>query len=198
MKRAHFPIALLMAAVAAVAINLAVWRSIDWTSGAEGLSHFFFACGVMPMASLLILVALKSAPSLMRTGCVSPFVVGFEALGWAAVFAFVTCYSVAPWLLLAYAELIGVYTRPIFERYLAQTPSWVGLYIELGAGVIIILPPLLLVALLGGWLTRKLGITVRFERERTYPAESGPGPVPPDSAIERALFASMSESTNEY
>jgi hypothetical protein len=166
MKRAHFPIAGLMAAVATVAINLGVWRSIELTGVDGGMSPFFFACGVMPMASFLILVALISAPTLMRGGQVSPFVVGFEAVGWAVVFAFIACYSVAPSVLLGYAELIGRHTRPVFERYLAETPSWVGLYIELAAGVIILAPPQFLVASLGGWLTRKLGITVRFERLR--------------------------------
>jgi hypothetical protein len=167
MKRARFPIAGLMAAVAAVAINLAVWRSIDWTNAAGGLSHFLFACGAMPMASLLILVVVTSAPTLMRGGPVSPFVVGFEALGWAAVFAFISCYSVAPSVLLGYAGLIGAYTRPVFERYFTDSPSWVGMFFELGAGVVIFSPPQLLVALLGGWLARKLGLTVRFERQRT-------------------------------
>jgi hypothetical protein len=166
MKRAHFPIAGLMAAVAAVAINLGAWRSIELTSVDGGMSHFFFACGVMPMASFLILVALISAPTLMRGGQVSPFVVGFEALGWAVVFAFIACYSVAPSVLLGYAEMIGRHTRPVLERCLADTPSWVGLYIELAAGVIIFAPPQFLVALLGGWLARKLGLTVRFERLR--------------------------------
>jgi hypothetical protein len=176
MKRASFSIAGLMTAVVAVAINLAVWRSIDLASGADGLSHFFFACGVMPMASLLILVALISAPTLMRGGRVASFIVGFEALGWAAVFAFMTCYSVAPSVLLAYAELFGKYTRPVFERYLADTPSWVGMYIELAAGVVIFTAPQLLIALFGGWLTHKLGLTARFERRRMEPAESGHHP----------------------
>jgi hypothetical protein len=164
MKRARFPIAGLMAAVVAVAINLAVWRSIDPTNQNGGLAPFFFAGGAMPMASLLILVALGSAPGLMQGGRVSPFVVGFEAAGWAVVFAFVTCYSIAPSVLLGYVESIGAYTRPVFERYLADTPSWVGLYIELAAGVIIFSAPQLLVALLGGWLNRKLRLSVRFER----------------------------------
>jgi hypothetical protein len=166
MKQARFPIALLMAAVAAVAINLAVWRSIDLTNANGGLSHFFFASGAMPMASLLLLVALISARNVMRGGPVAPFLVGFGALGWAVVFAFITCYSVAPSVLLGYAEIIGAYTRPVFERYLADSPNWVGLYIELGAGVIIFSLPQLLIALFGGWMTRKLGLTVRFERRR--------------------------------
>ncbi len=159
MKRARFPIAALMAAVVAVAINLAVWRSIELTSVDGGMSHFFFACGAMPMASLLILVALPRAASVMRGDPVSPFLLGFEASGWATVFAFVTCSSIAPSVLLRFVELIGPYTRPVFERYLADTPSWAGLYIELGLGVIIFSPPQLLVALVGGWLTRKLGLT---------------------------------------
>ena len=179
MKQARFPIAGLMAAVAAVAINLAVWRSIDLSdSNGGGLPTFFFACGAMPMASLLMLVALFALPKLVRGDRASSFVVGFEALGWALVFAFITCYSVAPWVLLAYAALIGTYTRPVFERYFVDTPSWIGMCLELGACVVIFAVPQLLIALIGGWLNRKLGLTVRFERQRT----GGPAVLPPESA----------------
>jgi len=163
MKRPRFPIAGMMAAVVAVAINLAVIRSIEWTKP-DTMAHFFFACGVMPMASVLILVALMSLPDLVRSGRLSPFVLGFEAVGWAVVFAFVTCYSIASPILLAYAEGIGAYTRPVFIRYFADPPPWVGMALELGLGAVIFSLPQLAVALLGGWLTRKFGLTVRFER----------------------------------
>ena len=104
-----------MATVAAVAINLAVMRSIEQSfeqSDAGGMSHFFFACGVMPMATLLILIALISAPSLVCGGRLSPFILGFEVFGWAVLLVFVACYSVDPSVLVAYAEPIDAYTRP--------------------------------------------------------------------------------------
>jgi hypothetical protein len=174
MKRVRFPIAGLMAAVALVAVNLAVWRSIELTLADGGISAFFFACGTVPVASVLFLVALMSLPRLVRGERALPFVVGFEAVGWALVFAFITCYSVAPWALLGYAELIGPYTRPVFQRYIAFAPTWIGLQVELCAGAVLFAVPQLLIALFGGCLTRKLGLSVRFERQRT----DGPS-VPP-------------------
>ena len=176
MKRPRFPIAGLMAAVGAVAINLAVMRSLAETT-VGGHSHLFFACGVMPMASLLILVALAAVPSLVRGGRCSPFVLGFEAVGWAVVFAFVTCYSLAPSVLVNSIARIGVYTRPVFARYFADSPGWVGAAIELGFLTVIFSLPQLPVALFGGWVNRKVGLTVRFERQGIEPLmpESGSG-----------------------
>ncbi len=170
-----------MAAVAAVAINLAVMRSFEQTT-AGGLSHLFFAFGVMPMASLLILVALNSVRNLVRGGRCSPFVLGFEALGWPAVFFFITCYSVAAPILLAYAELIGAYVEPLFMRYFA----WAGALFELGFMIVIFSLPQLVAALLGGWLARKLGITIRFELEGVEPAHA------PDAASPRTAASSSS------
>jgi hypothetical protein len=165
MKRSRFRIAGLMAVVGAVAINLVVMRSFD-ESKSDSLPHLFFACGVMPMASLLILVALTSAPSLMRGGRLSPFVLGFEATGLLVVFAFVTCYSLAPSILLDCIERIGVYTRPVFNRYFTDPSRGVALALELGFGTVIFSLPQCLVALLGGWVNHVVGFTVRFERPR--------------------------------
>jgi hypothetical protein len=87
MRRARFPIAGWMAAVTAVAVNLAVMRSFNATRS-DSLPHLFFACGVMPMASVLFLVALFSAPNLMRGGRLNPFAFGFGAFGCVALFAY--------------------------------------------------------------------------------------------------------------
>jgi hypothetical protein len=89
MKRPRVPIAALLSAVAAVAVNLAVMRSFDPTT-IVSLPQFFFACGVLPFASVLFLVAAFSAPNLLRGHWLSPFIVGFEASGWAVVFTFIT------------------------------------------------------------------------------------------------------------
>ena len=156
MKRPRFPIAGLMAAVAAVAINLAVIRSFDETK-TDSLPHLFFACGVMPMASVLFLVALFSAPNLMRGGRFSPFVLGFEAFGSVAVFAFVTVYSIAPSAPLVFAEWIGTWTRPVLEPLFRGSPGWVQLSLELACGAVLFSLPQVFIALLGGSLARKAG-----------------------------------------
>ena len=118
------------------------------------------------MASLLVIIASLQAPNLIRGARLPPFVLGLEALGWAAVFGLVSCYSVAPAVLDGLTEFIDSHTRPVLEPLLADSPSWVEIPFYYIAGVIIFSSPQLLVALLGGWLTRKLGITVRFERLR--------------------------------
>jgi hypothetical protein len=163
MKRYRFPLVGLMAAVALVAINLAVIRAFSGYVGAA-LPLMYFACGVVPMASLLIMVAALNAPRFVRGESLRPFVVGFEALGWSAVFVFITCYSVVPSLLVTLIEVIGQYTRPFFARYLTDSPNWLGLLVEFVSADSIFSSPQLLTAVLGGWLTHKLGLTIRFER----------------------------------
>jgi hypothetical protein len=126
-----------------------------------------FVCGVVPMASLLLAVAVLQAPKLIRGGLLPPFVLGFEAVGWATIFGFITFYSMIPEYLSAFMELIATYITPVFGRYPVDTPDWLGLLIEFGAAAIIFSSPQLPVALLGGWLMHKLGLTLRFERRRT-------------------------------
>jgi hypothetical protein len=163
MKRTRFPIAGLMAFVAAIALNLAVVRSFDPTQ-TDPLPHLFFACGVMPMASILFLVALFSAPSLLRGGRFSSFALGFEALGCAAVFAFVTIYSITPSELLTFTEWTGQWTRPVLIPLFEGSPEWVNLSLELGCGAVLFTLPELVIALFGGLLAWKARITLRFER----------------------------------
>ncbi|MFI5454531.1 MAG: hypothetical protein ACHRXM_03685 [Isosphaerales bacterium] len=164
MKRPRVPIAGLMAAVAAVAVNLSVMRSFATTP--NSLPHFFFACGVLPIASILILVALFSAPNLLRGGWLSPFVIGFEASGWAAVFAFITYCSIATSAVIGHAGAIAAPIRPFISPYVDHSPSLAAACVELGFATILFSLPQLLLALLGGWLARKSGLTVRFEHRR--------------------------------
>jgi hypothetical protein len=150
----------------------------------------FYACGVLPMASILILVAFFSAPNRLRGGDLSPFVLGFEALGWAVVFAYVTCYSLAPSVVFASAEQIGQYTRPALAPYATDAPRWLALAFELGIGAVIFTVPELVVAVLGGWLTHWFGLTARFElrRRRLVPGDFRPDSAP-DAECERSLAA---------
>jgi cobalamin synthase len=167
-RRPRFPIAGLMAAVAAVAVNLAVMRSFD-DSEADPLPHLFFACGVIPMASVLIVLALFSAPNVARGGRLSPYVFGFEGLGWVAVGAFIAFYSIARSTLLATTESTGARISALFEGL----PSWVQSSLALGIATVWCSLPQLTVAMFGGWLARRLGITVRFELGGMEPAVSG-------------------------
>lgn len=174
MKPLRFPISGLMAAVAAVALNFAVIRWFDENSP-NGLPYLFFACGVMPMASFLILAAVFSAPRLLRGDRLPSFVLGFEGVGWVMVFAFITWCSLAPTRLMGAVELIAVHIRPDFSGYLVDSPRWVAIGLELGFGIVIFSLPQLIVALIGGLLARKLGLTCRFERHRSKSVEQAEG-----------------------
>ncbi len=174
MKPPRFAISGLMAAVAAVALNLWVIRSFDENSP-SGLSYLFFACGVMPMVSQLLLAAIFLAPRLLRGERLPSFVLGFEGVGWVLVFVFITWYSLAPSGLLGAVELIAVHTRPVFSGYLLDSPRWVAIGLELGFGIAIFSLPQLIVALVGGLLARKLGLTCRFERHRGESVEQPEG-----------------------
>ena len=191
MKSASFPIAGLMAVVAAIAVNLAVIRSFDQTK-TDSLPHLFFACGVMPMASILFLVALFSIPSLLNRGRPSSFALGFEAFGWVAVFAFVTIYSIAPSALMAFTEWTGQWTRPVLVPLFEGSPGWVQLSADLGCGAVLFSVPEAVIALFGGWLIRKLRITIRFERRGAEdPAATGVELPNDDVAAEPALLESQ-------
>jgi hypothetical protein len=171
-KRPRFPIAGLMAAVAAVAVNLAVFRSFDDTAN-YGLAKGCFAAGVMPAASTLVVLALISGRELFRGGRLPPFVCGFEAFGWTAVFAFITCYSIAPSVLVAYIEPFYGFARRLVVPHFVGSPRWLAAFGELGFGTALCSLPQLIIAMFGGWLAQKVGLTLRFERCAMEPAVSG-------------------------
>ncbi len=177
-SRSRVSIAGMMAAVAAVAINAAVMRSV-YATGSFSQFAFIYACGVLPMTSLLILALVGSAPSVLRGGSLSPFVVGFEAVGWSVVYAFISWYcvdangivdcthaiasfvsgeSVPPW----------IYVEVPFDL---EPPNRTEAALAFGFSVGLYSLPQLVPAILGGWLTRKLGLTARFECEGTRTSE---------------------------
>jgi hypothetical protein len=170
MKRFRVPLVGLMAVVAALAINLALVRAY----GIYGVEEatVCFLCGVLPMASLLILAAALEVPTLVRGGPLPPFLLGFEVLGWAMALAFITWYSLAPSLLLKLAEYLLLHAWPDFDVHVRKLPKWCESPVAYAAGGIIFLPPQLLIALLGGWLNRKLGFTIRLDR---LPNAGSPG-----------------------
>ncbi len=143
MKRPRFAIAGLMAAVAAVAINLAVIRSRP---------NFFFACGVMPMASILVLLALVSAPKFVRGGWLSPSALGFQSFGWLAVFGFIACLCLAPSALLGYSRLFGPYLSLFFAPLMRGVSRSGANAFEFAACTVIFTLPELVIALFGGCL----------------------------------------------
>ena len=162
MKRPRISIAGLMAAVALVAIDIAVVQSIYPEPKSE--LQFFYAFGVLPMATVLILLGAFSAPNLVRGGSVSPFVFGFEAVGWVVVFIFISAYTIAPNAFSEYGFAMLASIASPFNAYLEESPNWAQVSVGIGIATAVLTLPQLLLALLGGWLARRLKLTVRFER----------------------------------
>lgn len=89
--------------------------------------------------------------------------IGFEALGWAAVFTFVTWYSIAEQTVIACAyNGLDVALQPVVYRVLQDAPHWAMGLVERGCVAALFSLPQLLFALLGGWLARRVGLTARF------------------------------------
>ena len=179
MKPYRFSIAVLMGSVAAVAIDFSVIRAFDANS-ADAIPHFMFATGVMPVASLLILVGVISTPQLLRSGELSSFFIGFESLGWTAVFAFVACYSISTKSVMSVAEAIAAICRLSTIAYLQNLPGWAGIFVELGFATILFSLPQLLIALLGAWFSRRCGLGARFFLVNSAPHGT---PIPHHTAI---------------
>ena len=174
-ERSALSIAGSMAAVGAVAFNLAVIRSFD-ENNPDSLPHLFFVCGVMPMASLLLLVALISAPKLWRGRLLHSSSALKPRVG-RAVFAYIACgHPLRPMVLMAATEWIGGATRDPFSCVTFRTAApGLGWRLELGFGAVIFSLPQLVVALFGGSLNSKLGMTVRFERDGSGERITQPG-----------------------
>jgi len=191
MTRPHVSIAGLMAAVAAVAVDVTVWRSI-YASGSNSQSAFFYACGVLPLASLLIMVGLFSLPGLLREGRLSPFVFGFEAVGWVVVFAFISWYSIAEHAVIGYASAIAAPIRPLIFSYFETAPDWAKFCGEFGFATVLFSLPQLLLALLGGWAAGYYGFSARFEQTGT------PSSLPePEATRETTVPDPLSQKTRQ-
>ena len=129
----------------------------------------------MPLATTLFVLALWSVRDASRGNWLSPFLLGFEAFGWLAVFVFVACSSIIPLKMIEFeGEHIGTWTRPVLEPLLENAPPWVGLVVELGGAMVIFSLPELLLALAGGIICSKLGLTLRFGRHE-WSADDGYG-----------------------
>ena len=88
--------------------------------------------------------------------------IGFEALGWTAVFAFITCYSIAEQTVVDCSAMIDVALRRPFLVVFRDLPGPAGQLVEFGCATALFSLPQLLLALMGGWLARRVGLTARF------------------------------------
>jgi hypothetical protein len=163
MKRPRVSIAGLMVVVAAIAVNIAVIR---WAFGDPSNSEpaYTYACGVLPMTNIMLVVAFLSAPRLIRGDRMTPFLLGFEVAGAFAVFAFISLCSVALYTVIDVASAIPRSFMPSVVASVQQAPEWVGYGAEITYLTALVTLPQLTLALIGGWIVHWLRLTVRSER----------------------------------
>ena len=157
MKPLRFSIAWIMTIVVVAAIDLATIRWLLVTDSAIGELILF---GSMPMASILLFGLPSLVRALVGRGKICPFLMGFEAVGWAFLLVYagsVTLYpdSIAVNLSKAFELLPIDYNTPFWQ-------SWQGIFCDM----LFLLIPQLVVALIGGWLNQAFKIRISIERRQ--------------------------------
>jgi hypothetical protein len=131
-----------------------------------------FACGVLPMASLLVVGALAQAPSICRPGGGSCAVVGFQVFGWAAVSLFIVLSVLVPAAVAGYGEALAAFLYPAIAASPRGWPDWALMVFELAFCAAVFTLPELLMASVGALLANRYWITVRIERRRRQGAQA--------------------------
>ena len=201
MAKLRIPLVALMGAVAIIALDMAIFSSLYRSNPFLVLSPgvhvqlFVFAFGVLPLASLLIFVALVRLPHIVLRRVDAPFFFGFEVFGWGTIFLFILIAALSPKSVAAYfesmfrvADLILVPLARSFNSQ-AKRPLWLDMVLEwifeAGPLTLFFAVPEVLFALLGGWVARKIGISVRVELRRAVPTQPDPEAV---AGPDRDLF----------
>lgn len=153
MKRIRISIAGLMALVALVAIDFAM---IPAFSQVAMLATRIALFGVLPMAHLLVIDLAIVVSSLERRGEVALSRVTFQLFGGTAIVLVLTMADLAPRLFMMYiSNTVGFWVTPGRQigdiyRFAMGGISWTQAFLAWGA----VTPPLLVPAVLAGWVTR--------------------------------------------
>jgi hypothetical protein len=169
MKLPQFSIASIMTIVVVAAFDFAAIRALD---GTHTLIGGLMAIGSMPMAGILVL----GFPSLVRTitgrGEIRTFLAGFESVGWSILLLYTGSA-------ILFTDRVAAAFVSIAESLLkalgldvadASDPGWqlFGLFV----GMLFLLIPQLIVALIGGWLHQLFEIRITIRRRRVTGLET--------------------------
>ncbi len=193
MRRLRFSVAFLMVVSAIIALDMAVMRSLMRDApgsnqtlylvpidGTTSIPFATLALGVLPMASLILLVAIFQMPKVWRTGTVAGFWLGFATFGSFSLFLFVIISSLSPAAIQNYLMMIeGPIVAPIYGSIGNEPAEWLVDGVDLAMGAILLVLPELLLATAGGWLLGRAGkgiVTVRIAREASPPPRVSGGP----------------------
>lgn len=143
-----------------------------------------FAAGVVPMASLLGLLAWHAFQKRNRGQENSSFHLGFQMGGWAGMFlAFSTCMLALRTMEKAFEVTSKATVGPILQtvHYDAwKMPNWVDFGLEWTSLILFLIAPQILLATLVGLWTRRLGLRLVVGPPRQIPeANAHPAPTTP-------------------
>ncbi len=138
MRRLRFSVAFLMVVSAIIALDMAVMRSLMRDApgsnqtlylvpidGTHWMDFAALSLGVLPMASLLLLVAIFQMPKVWRTGTVAGFWLGFATFGSFSLFLFVIISSLSPAAIQNYLMMIeGPIVAPIYGSIGNEPAEW--------------------------------------------------------------------------
>ena len=179
MRRIQVPLAYLSIALAVLALDMAIFRSLTRPvagsnqtlylvpiDATHSMSFVVLALGVLPMASLLILATIAQAWRLRHTGTAQAPWLGFVMFGWLSVFLFMALGALSPPAVQTYLLGIGGTVGPAILAVLGdRQPDWVYNTVEYVLGIIVFGLPQMLMALLGARLmgrpARRAGIADR-------------------------------------
>jgi hypothetical protein len=180
MRHVRFSVGFLMVVAAVIALDIAVMRSLFRDApgsnqtlylvpidGTTSMPFGTFALGVLPMASLLLLVAFFHLPTFWRTGYVSSFWLGFATSGALSVLLFMIISALSPaathkYLVVVSARLI----TPMIGMMGDEPAQWLADGVELAMGTALLMLPEMLLAIAGAWLFARA-------RQRTLNARAG-------------------------
>ncbi len=154
MKMPRFRLVWLMVAVAIAAIDFAAIRAT--VGPGAGLVAAYLLVGALPMANVLVvgmLIARKRPGS-------RPFLLGFEVFGAIALALYIHVAMSSPrnseWPIEWYLRLVFDPLNAVTASYQPLVHEAIGLFV----GVLVLIGPQLVFALIGGFLSRRFKITV--------------------------------------
>jgi hypothetical protein len=149
-----------------VAIAIAAaWCSIlhaalNYQQGLFYNDYHELTIGALPMAFILFHGLVVGCSDIVRRGRCRPFLLGFEFVGWAMVLAYVSFMAVE--FQAGFRPVARL--APLTEHALGLPVFYLSKPKVVAFQTLVLTAPQLVVALVGGWVTHSLGITVVRER----------------------------------
>jgi hypothetical protein len=163
MNLPRFSIAWFLAIIVIVAIDFAAIRALDGTGSLVG---GLIAFGSIPMAGILMLGIPSLIKGLSGRGKVRPILNGFEGVGWTIFFVCTGSAILFPESIAGRWESVLNSLAKVMGWDAADTSDASWQLFWLFVGILILLLPQSVIALIGGWLNQRFGIRITIKRRR--------------------------------